>query len=139
MPCTVTLVVDGDTVDCADGARVRLLMIDAPERDQGPYGAMAARALRQLVPVGTHATLELDVQPRDRYGRLLAYLYTRDGRMANEEMVRAGYALLYTYPPNVRHVERMRAAQQGAKAARRGLWSTSAFECPPAAHRRRAC
>jgi endonuclease YncB( thermonuclease family) len=138
-PCTIARVVDGDTVECAGGTRVRLLLIDAPERGQRPYGAMATRALRTLVPVATRAALELDVQQRDRYGRLLAYLYAPDGRMANEEMVRGGYALLYTYPPNVRHVDRIRAAQDEAKTARRGLWSTSAFECTPAAHRRRAC
>jgi endonuclease YncB( thermonuclease family) len=65
-------------------------------------------------------------------GRLLASLYTPDGRMANEEIVRAGYALLYTYPPNVRHVERIRAAQEVARAGRHALWSTSAFDCAPA-------
>jgi micrococcal nuclease len=139
IPCTIARVVDGDTVECAGGTRVRLLLIDAPERDQGPYGATATRALRALVPVGTRAALELDIQQRDRYGRLLAYVYAPDGRMANEEMVRGGYALLSTYPPNIRHVDRMRAALEEAKAARRGLWSTSAFECTPARHRRRAC
>jgi len=138
-PCTIARVVDGDTVECADGTRVRLLLVDAPERDQGPYGAMATRALKQLVPVGSRATLELDVEQRDRYGRLLAYVYAPDGRMANEEMVREGYALLYTLPPNVKYVDRTRAALEEAKAERRGLWSTSAFDCPPAMHRRRAC
>jgi micrococcal nuclease len=114
-------------------------MIDAPERDQGPYGSAATRALRAIVPAGTRAVLEVDVQPQDRYGRLLAYVYASDGRMANEEMVREGYALLYTYPPNVRYVDRMRVAEAEARAQRRGLWSTPAFACPPSAHRRRAC
>jgi len=59
--------------------------------------------------------------------------------MANEEMVRQGYALLYTYPPNVRHAERIRAALEEARRDARGLWATPAFECPPSAHRRRAC
>ncbi len=118
---------------------MRLILIDAPERDHVPYGAAATRLLRQIVPVGTRATLELDVQHRDRYGRLLAYVYAPDGRMANEEMVREGYAMISTYPPNVKYVERIRAAQQRARAEGRGLWSTSAFECPPAMHRRRAC
>jgi len=139
VPCTIVRVVDGDSVTCAGGLRVRLLLIDAPESDQRPYGAIATRALRYLVPVGERTTLELDVQQRDRYGRLLAYVYAPDGRMVNEEMVREGYALLYTLPPNVRHVDRIRAALEEARAERRGLWVTPAFECPPVLHRRRAC
>jgi endonuclease YncB( thermonuclease family) len=62
-------------------------------------------------------------------------VYAPDGRMVNEEMVREGYALLYTLPPNVRHVDRIRAALEEARAERRGLWATSAFECPPGLRR----
>lgn len=105
MSCVIARVVDGDTVHCAGALRVRLILIDAHESDQVPYGALATRALRGLVPEGTRVTLELDVQRYDRYGRLLAYVYAPDGPMANEEMVRHGYAHLSTYPPNVQHVE----------------------------------
>jgi micrococcal nuclease len=84
--------------------------------------------------------MEFDVQREDRYRRTLAYLYAEDGRMINEEMARAGYALVSVYPPNVKHVERIRAAVEGARAARVGLWETSsAFECAPADHRRDRC
>jgi endonuclease YncB( thermonuclease family) len=72
VPCNIVRVVDGDSVSCAGGLRVRLLLIDAPETNQRPYGSIATRALRQIVPVGTRTILELDVQQRDRYGRLLA-------------------------------------------------------------------
>lgn len=137
--CTVARVSDGDTVACEDGRRIRLLLIDTPEMSQGPYGAEAKRALEAMLPVGSEARVELDVDPTDRYGRVLAYLYDDGGRMLNEEMARLGYALMLTYPPNVRHVERIAAAVREAREARRGLWSGSAFECTPRDHRARRC
>lgn len=138
--CTVARVVDGDTVVCREGnERVRLLLIDAPESTQGEYGLLATEALSRLLPVGTPARLERDVQERDRYGRILVYLYDSEGRMVNEELVRLGFAMVSVYPPNVRHVERIRAASESARRAGRGLWSGSAFECSPADHRAGRC
>ena len=137
--CVVQRITDGDTFRCADGRRIRLLLIDAPERDQGPYGAQATSFVRKLIPVGTRVRLEYDVERRDRYGRDLAYVYTPDGKMLNEEIVRAGFAVVSVYPPNVRYVDLMRAAARDAREAERGLWSGSAFECLPSEHRRRRC
>ena len=137
--CVVERVIDGDTVLCAGGTRVRLLLIDTPEMDQGEFGAAAREALVALLPPLTSARVEHDVERLDRYGRTLAYLYLPDGRMANVEMARAGYAVAITYPPNVRHVDDVRAAVAEARAARRGLWAGSAFECEPVEHRRGEC
>lgn len=137
--CTVRSVTDGDTFACTDGRRVRLLLIDAPEMDQGPYGGDARRALAALLPSGAQVGLELDVEKQDRYGRVLAYVRLADGRMVNEEIARAGYVVVSVYPPNVQHVERMRAAVKQAQEARRGLWSTPAFQCSPADHRAGRC
>lgn len=137
--CTIARIVDGDTVECRGGERVRLLLIDTPERGQKPYGERATQALSALLPVGTEARIELDVQERDRYGRVLGYLYTPDGIMANEAMVRQGYAVVSVYPPNVRHVERIRAAAEAARRDRAGLWETPAFECLPSDYRRGRC
>ncbi|MBA2672034.1 MAG: thermonuclease family protein [Gemmatimonadetes bacterium] len=137
--CTIASVSDGDTVVCEGGERVRLLLIDTPEMSQRPFGLQAKLALEALLPVRTRAPIELDVQERDRYGRVLAYVYAPDGRMANEEMARKGYAVSLTYPPNVKHVERIRAAVEEARASRRGLWSTRAFECSPQDHRAGRC
>jgi endonuclease YncB( thermonuclease family) len=136
--CTVTSITDGDTFRCGS-QRIRLLSIDAPETDQGPFGATATRGLRALIETGTVVVLERDVEERDRYGRTLAYAYLPDGRMVNEEMARLGLAVVSVYPPNVRHVDRMRAAVRDALAAKRGLWATRAFECLPADHRRGRC
>lgn len=138
-PCVISRVVDGDTVWCTEGRKVRLLLIDAPERDQGPFGASSRAALMALLPVGSVAQLEFDVQRRDRYGRELAYVYNSAGRLVNEDMLLEGYAVVLVYPPNVRHVERMRAAAAVGRQERRGLWETSAFECEPVDHRRGRC
>jgi endonuclease YncB( thermonuclease family) len=140
----VARVIDADTFACEDGNHVRLLLVDAPEMNQGVHGPMAKAKLSELLPVGTSVELELDVQQRDRYGRVLAHVYTGPLNRAaqthvNRELVRSGMALVSVYPPNVMHVERLRAAADSAREARAGLWATSAFECAPADHRAGRC
>lgn len=137
--CTVARVTDGDTIECADGRRVRLLLIDAPESDQGDFGRTATDYLERLVPLRTAVTLESDLELRDRYGRDLAYAWLPDGRFVNEELARAGMVLVLSYPPNVRHIDRIRAAVAEARQAKRGLWATAAFACTPADHRAGKC
>lgn len=135
--CIVAALADGDSFRCRDGRRVRLLGVDAPENDQ-PAGAAARASLGRLMPPGTSVRLETDVQPRDRFGRVLAYAWRGD-RMVNEQQLRAGMAMLLTYAPNVRHVARLRAAQQAAREAKAGLWGTGGFTCTPREHRRGRC
>jgi micrococcal nuclease len=136
--CVVQRVVDGDTFVCAGGPRVRLLLIDAPELAQRPYGDSARAVARALLPAGARVRLETDVQTHDEYGRLLAYVYA-DSVFVNREMVRRGMALVLVYPPNVREVETIRSAADSARAERRGLWSGSAFDCRPRDYRARRC
>ncbi|MBM3270941.1 MAG: thermonuclease family protein [Candidatus Sericytochromatia bacterium] len=115
---------DGDTVvvRAAGGERkVRLLGIDAPEKDQAPWGPRATAFLRQLV-TGKAVRVETDVQPRDRYGRTLGYLYAGEV-FVNLEMVRQGFAMLYTHPPNVAHTAALVAAQREAREAGRNIWA----------------
>ena len=76
---------------------------------------------RRLVE-GKPARLELDVQRRDQYGRLLAYVWV-DDVMVNAELVRQGYAQVMTVPPNVRYQELFLKLQREARAARRGLFA----------------
>lgn len=136
--CTVESVTDGDTIRCG-GERIRLLLIDAPEKDQGPFGRAAQAFLEAVLPPGMGAGLVLDVEKRDRYGRLLAYVYRPDGRMVNAMMARQGFAVPYVVPPNVRHIEEIRAAADSARAGGIGLWAIEAFECLPADHRAGRC
>ena len=133
--CTVERVIDGDTFDCKDGNRVRLLLVNAPEMDGGVYGPIAKVKLEELLPRGTIVELEVDVEKRDRFGRVLAHVYTGGPvrsvqTFVNLEMVRSGMAVFAFYPPNLKYAEQAREAAKSAKQARVGLWATSAFNCP---------
>lgn len=75
-----------------------------------------------MLPVGTHVRYRLGVEPTDRYGRALAYVWLRDGRMFNEVLVERGYATPLTIPPNVDYADRFVAAARRAREAARGLW-----------------
>jgi len=137
-PCVVERVADGDTFTCRDRRRVRLLGIDTPELAQGEPGRQAYAALRRLLPPGTTVRLERDVAPRDRFGRELAYVWSGT-RLVNEVLVREGWAMLYTLPPNVKYAGRLERAQNEARAARAGLWRSGGFDCAPGAYRRQEC
>lgn len=136
--CVVERVGDGDTFTCRDGRKVRLIGIDTPELGQGEPGRRAHQALRELLPRGTTVRLESDVTPRDRYRRVLAYVWTGSS-LVNERLVREGWAVLYTLPPNVKYARRLERAQQAARSERAGLWRSGGFECLPRAWRRREC
>ncbi|MGH7549674.1 MAG: thermonuclease family protein [Gemmatimonadota bacterium] len=136
--CIVEMIVDGDTIHCG-GERVRLLLIDAPEENQGSFGRAAQAFLEAILPVGSEAGIALDVERRDRYGRLLAYVYRPDGRMVHAMMVRQGFAVAYPVPPNVRHVDMIRAAGDSARTSGIGLYSVEAFRCAPDAFRDGTC
>lgn len=137
-PCVVERVVDGDTFVCAGGPRVRPIGFDAPERGQGEAYRQATAAFERWVAAGDTVDLELDVQPVDRYGRALAWVWRAD-TLVNERMLAEGWAMLYTLPPNVRYVERLRDAERAAREARAGFWEGSVFECAPSAFRRGVC
>lgn len=123
--CSVERVIDGDTFVCGSGERVRLILVNTPEMDDEPLGDLARRFLVDLMPPGTRVELEIGVEERDRYGRLLAYVRLPDGRMVNRILARQGYAQVMVVPPNVRHVESIRAAVDSARAEEAGLWGRS--------------
>lgn len=138
VPCTVAKVTDGDSIVCAHLGRIRLLGIDAPELSQKPFGKQAQGALAAMIPVGSTVQLEQDVQPQDRNGRMLAYVW-RDGRLVNWEMVRAGWVVTLTYAPNVQYVDALRQAAKEAEKEELGLWATDGFACLPFDHRHGGC
>jgi micrococcal nuclease len=127
----VLRVVDGDTIKVGlDGGgteRVRYIGMDTPEsvKPGTPvqcYAKAASHENERLVG-GQRVRLVPDVEQRDRYGRLLAYVYrVRDGRFVNAELVRGGYAVTLTIPPNVRHADDFRRLAATARRERRGLW-----------------
>jgi micrococcal nuclease len=136
--CRITRVVDGDTVHCRGLGSVRLIGIDAPERDQRPFADLSRRALERLAPVGATVQLERDVQAEDRFDRALGYLWL-NGELVNWRMVQDGFAVTLTYPPNVQYVDAFAAAQRDARRAGRGLWAEDGFACLPVEHRRGRC
>jgi micrococcal nuclease len=103
---------------------------------QGSWGERAKRHLEDMLYPSRSASLEYDVEKRDKYGRLLAYIWTKDGKMVNAEMLRDGYAVLFTLPPNVKHVKDLTSAQRRARAQRLGIWSKDGMSQLPADWRR---
>jgi micrococcal nuclease len=134
---TVVYVDDGDTIDVQIGGhieRVRYIGIDAPEVPHhgqgGTQGGEAAAQLNRAMVDRRRVRLEADVEPRDRYGRLLAYVWLGD-TMVNLEMVRRGYARALTIPPNLRYARWFNGAEAEARAAGRGLWGSGHLEGAP--------
>jgi endonuclease YncB( thermonuclease family) len=116
---TVVAIHDGDTLSVLAAGRtvrVRLACIDAPEQGQ----AFGTRARQQLAEEAMRRTVRVEVVDHDSYGRAVGRVWV-DGRLVNLELVRAGLAWHYTYHcPGDRALA---AAEQEARAARRGLWA----------------
>lgn len=123
----IRAVIDGDTLELADGTRVRLIGVDTPEaawadRPREPFADEATRFALHFVR-GGHATLQFDRERFDRYDRLLAYVLV-DGKMLNEALVAAGLARAqtqYNYASEMK--ARFRAAETSAKSRSLGIWS----------------
>lgn len=123
----VAKVIDGDTIELTNGKRVRYIGIDTPERypPRGPqyYGEEAKEANRMLVE-GKKVRLEWDVIKRDKYGRLLAYVFV-DTIFVNAELLRFGHAKVYFIPPNVRYRTLFAKLEAEACSTQQGLWATT--------------
>ncbi len=135
----VERVVDGDTLKLSDSERVRLIGIDTPESKDNAklrkdskrtgqnakeiieMGKRAADFTRKLVD-GKEVKLEFDVSQRDKYGRLLAYVYLIDGTFVNAEIIKQGFAQVMTIPPNVKYQDLFLKLQKEARENKRGLW-----------------
>ncbi len=127
---SVVATIDGDTIDVRidDGRveRVRILGADTPEtKDRRKpvqcYGPEAS-AYTHARLAGRQVSLETDSEVRDKYGRLLAYVYV-DGERFDDELLRLGYARLLIIPPNGAHGRALMQAELDARTARRGLWA----------------
>jgi micrococcal nuclease len=127
----VTKVSDGDTFWADDGSekglKIRLIGVDAPEsrnvfkKKKGYYGVEAKTYLTGLLK-NSNVRLEYDVDTLDQYGRTLAYVYLTDGTFINADLVKNGYAMVMTVPPNVKYADEFVKHQQEARENNRGLW-----------------
>ncbi|MDX9715064.1 MAG: thermonuclease family protein [Dissulfurispiraceae bacterium] len=137
----VTQVHDGDTVSIrissfkkipAKTERVRLIGIDAPEIKQEPWGRRSKKQLKDFIGKSDWiVSIELDLEQRDKYGRILGYLWDKKGRCINMLMVETGYAMAYTLPPNVKYADQLTEAQSKAREEKKGLWRDNAFKKTP--------
>jgi len=133
----VIRVTDGDTIrvrlECGIEERVRFIGVDTPEntREVEPFGEEAA-AFTQSKLDGKTVFLEMDVTERDRFGRLLAYVWLAEpvndnetevrAKMFNAELLLQGYAQVMTIPPNVKYAEMFLKFEREARDAEKGLW-----------------
>ena len=136
--CTVTRIVDGDTIECSRRGSVRLIGMDAPESNQEPFGSQATAALAAFIQPGSTVQLELDAETRDRYDRQLAYVWS-GGLLVDWALVRQGWAVQLTFPLNVQYVDWFTEAERRAREEARGLWAIGGFDCRPVDRRRGNC
>jgi micrococcal nuclease len=135
----VTRAVDGDTLVLENKERVRLIGIDTPEMHESNKllrdAHRSGQDVKEIQALGRRAykftkglvedkrvSLEFDVEKHDKYGRLLAYAYLKDGTFVNAEIVKQGFASLMTIPPNVKYAELFQKLYQEARQNKRGLW-----------------
>lgn len=121
----VERVIDGDTLLLANGERVRLIGVDTPEtkHPQKPVQRFGKEAylFTQRIVEGKEVRLEFDWQKRDKYGRLLAYVYLLDGTFLNAEIIKQGYGFAYTRFP-FKYLEAFREYEREARENEKGLW-----------------
>lgn len=118
-------VIDGDTIVLSNDERVRLIGVDTPEakHPQKPveyYGKEATAFTKRMVS-GKVVKLKYDQQRRDKYGRLLAYVYLMDGTFLNAEIIKQGYGHAYTKFP-FKYLEQFKEYEKEARDNKRGLW-----------------
>jgi micrococcal nuclease len=127
---------DGDTIRVIYNGKaenVRFLLIDTPEtshptKGEQPYGQEAKQLTKQLVENAKKIELEFDQGPkRDKYDRLLAYVYA-DGKMVQKELLKQGLArVAYVYEPNTRYVDEFRAIEQESRKQKIGVWEVEGY------------
>ncbi len=130
---------DGDTVTLMINGRMRktrLIGIDAPEMNQRPWGRQAKE---HMIDILNHSdwtvTMETDVVTTDKYGRTLVYLWTKNKEFINEQMIRDGYAVLFTINPNNKYADRFKMAEQYARGGKIGIWGPNGLKEKPIAYR----
>jgi micrococcal nuclease len=122
----VVFVYDGDTVRLDNGQRVRYLGIDTPEMNyRNPPAerfAKDAKEFNKVLVANKRVRLEFDAEKKDKYDRLLAYVYV-DDIFINARLVEEGYAKVYIIPPNIKYADELLSLEQKAKQKKKGIWS----------------
>lgn len=126
----IVRVIDGDTIEIAGGEKIRYIGIDAPEtvdprKTAQCFGREASRKNKELVE-GKMARLEKDVMDRDKYHRLLRYVWVGN-TFVNLALVQQGFAYSYSYPPDIKYQHLFIKAQQEAMKGKHGLWRSCGY------------
>ncbi|WP_404452404.1 thermonuclease family protein [Virgibacillus necropolis] len=133
---TFIRVVDGDTLLVNINGKeeyIRLLLVDTPEtkhpdKEVQPFGPEASQLMKDTFSPSEPIRIEYGSEKRDKYDRLLAYVYTKDGQMFNKMLLEKGLArVAYVYPPNDRYVESFREIESKAKRKEIGIWSIDGY------------
>lgn len=137
---TVTRVVDGDTLELEGREKVRLIGVNTPETVKPgvapmPYGKEASNFTKKTLS-GKRVFVETDVQPKDRYGRTLAYIYLQEPKsqadlekiMVNAMLLEEGYAQLMTIQPNSKYADLFVKLQRQGREAKKGMWSLNIYK-----------
>lgn len=123
----VRYVHDGDTVTLVTGETVRYLGMDAPEMgrkgEKDQFMAPESRNMNVHLLRKAGIRLEFDEERRDRYGRLLAYVFLESGEMVNCLLVRRGLAVVLAKKPNMKYFSQLLDCQRRAMKERIGIWS----------------
>ncbi|MBO8171283.1 MAG: thermonuclease family protein [Bacillaceae bacterium] len=131
---TVTAVTDGDTFTLDEKWKVRLIGVDTPEMkgktEEERMLAQKATDFTKTYLLGSEVRLKYDIEKKDHYGRLLAYVYLDDGTFFNELLLKEGYAQVMTVPPNVTYAEHFLSVQKEARDHNRGLWAIQDLDKP---------
>ncbi|MFH1479170.1 MAG: thermonuclease family protein [Candidatus Omnitrophota bacterium] len=127
---TVARVIDGDTIELSNGSMIRYIGVNTPEirrkageewvYDPMPY-AEKAKDFNEGKVLGRQIDIEYDIQRKDKYGRILGYVYIGN-IMVNAELIKNGYSVIYSYPPNIKHLDDFLNAQEEARVNKRGIW-----------------
>lgn len=146
IPIKVVRVIDGDTfkgIIDTDTFYIRLIGVDCPESKKNiktckdakesnidiktiiNMGKLAKRFTEKYIKEDSIILLEYDVQKRDKYGRILGYIWLNDTLMFNDFLIKEGYAQLMTFPPNLKYHKKFLKSLKLAREQEKGLWSTS--------------
>lgn len=122
-------VIDGDTVIATTGEKIRYLGIDAPEmvseKNPAQYFAEESKMTNKKLVEGKIIKLEFDVEKTDRHGRLLAYVFLKDGTFVNTKLIEEGSARSYFIPPNIKYYAQFKKTEIEAMKNRKGVWNES--------------
>jgi micrococcal nuclease len=120
IPIKVKRVISGNLIELTNKEKVSYIGLHIPKIYNIPE---RAKLLNEELIANSEIRLEFDKGQRDTKGRLLCYVFTTKGEFINEKIVAEGLAKVFSTPQNTKYEIRLLEAEEGAKNAKKGLWS----------------